>query len=56
MQDPANELPRILIPRTPVNKGEKKRRDRASYFPAPCDMPIDPYLQIKQRFHVVRSM
>jgi hypothetical protein len=26
MQDPANELPRILLPRTWVNKDEKKRR------------------------------
>jgi hypothetical protein len=23
MQDPANELPRIPLPRTPVNKGKK---------------------------------
>jgi hypothetical protein len=27
MQDPASELPRITIPRTPVNKGKKKGRD-----------------------------
>jgi hypothetical protein len=26
MQDPANELPRIPIPRTSVNKGKKKGR------------------------------
>jgi hypothetical protein len=26
MQDPANELPRILLPRTPVNKGKRKGR------------------------------
>jgi hypothetical protein len=26
MQDPASELPRIPIPRTPVNKGKKKGR------------------------------
>jgi hypothetical protein len=26
MQDPASELPRILIPRTPVNKGERMSR------------------------------
>ena len=25
MQDPASELPRISIPRTPVNKGNKRR-------------------------------
>jgi hypothetical protein len=25
MQDPASELPRILIPRTRVNKGKRRR-------------------------------
>jgi hypothetical protein len=32
MQDPASELRRISIPRTPVNKG--KRKGRGSYAPA----------------------
>src|SRR5918995_4083963 len=33
MQDPASELPRIRLPRTPVNKG-KKRKGRGCYAPA----------------------
>jgi hypothetical protein len=28
MQDPASELPRTLIPRTPVNKGKKEKKER----------------------------
>jgi hypothetical protein len=28
MHDPASELPRILLPRTPVNK-DRKKRERA---------------------------
>ena len=30
MQDPANELRRMHIPRTPVNKGKRKGRDLAA--------------------------
>jgi hypothetical protein len=28
MQDPGYELPRIPIPRTPVNKGKKEKKGR----------------------------
>jgi hypothetical protein len=28
IQDPASELPRIPIPRTPVNKGKKEKKGR----------------------------
>ena len=34
MQDPGYELPRILIPRTPVYKAKKKGRE-SSFSPAP---------------------
>jgi hypothetical protein len=34
MQDPANELLRIPLPRTPVNKGRKKGRS-CDYAPIP---------------------
>jgi hypothetical protein len=31
MQDRANELPRIPLPRNPVNKGNKKKRRARAY-------------------------
>jgi hypothetical protein len=37
MHDPANELPRISIPRTPVNRGEEEGRGK---WPGTCtDLP-----------------
>jgi hypothetical protein len=35
MQDRGYELPRILLLRTWVNKGKKKRKSRVSNIPAP---------------------
>jgi hypothetical protein len=35
MQDPASELPRINIPRTPVNKGKEKGRGCSKPRPSP---------------------
>jgi hypothetical protein len=34
MQDPASELPRIPIPRTPVNKGKKKGHRHLEHDPS----------------------
>ena len=38
MHDPANELRRIPLPRTPVNKGEKKEKSRSSQGNSQVDM------------------
>jgi hypothetical protein len=35
IQDPASELPRISIPRTPVNRGKKKDRADMGSGPSP---------------------
>ena len=42
MQDPANELPRIPLLRTRVNKGIKK--GRSSYQPGPSPLASVAYL------------
>ena len=50
MQDPANELPRIPIPRTPVNKGRKKGRS-CYYAPMPARnaTSLVPSTQVQRR-------
>jgi hypothetical protein len=44
MQDPANDLRRIFLPRTPLNRG-KKRRPRLLQEPRPFLLALCSYLR-----------
>src|SRR5215217_5606708 len=54
MQDLGYELPRIPIPRTPVNKGKKK--GRRCYTPALEDSHLGPLLQAEGFRHLLREI
>src|SRR5215218_10269452 len=45
MQDPASELPRISLPRTPVNKGKDSSFGRYFAFPEKCRLLTAPLEQ-----------
>jgi hypothetical protein len=58
MQDPGYEFPRILLPRTPVNKGRKKGRG-CYHAPAPllreCFLSLQTLLQLLNELAVTPS-